>query len=244
MKRKKLLYLIPLALVTLLALSHLIFIVTVGSQISALKNTNPRTTSLMRLRSAQYPSRYQPHLNLPLGSIPPDFISAVIYIEDFHFYQHAGFSVDSIKFALKLNKRLGYPAYGGSTITQQTARTLFLNPRKNYFRKYLEILTAVTMELLLSKNRILELYLNYAEWGKGVYGIAEASDYYFKKHPGDLTMEEKLALIAIMPSPLHFNPETFHESRILGLRYRALNQFARAVFKITPVFKSEIREMK
>jgi monofunctional biosynthetic peptidoglycan transglycosylase len=244
MRIRKIVLLSILSLLSALILAHVVYLVIIGVSVLRLRDENPGFTSIMRFRDPTHSPVYEPHLYLPLRQLPPDLISAVLYIEDYRFYRHWGISIRSIQFALKLNRRLGYLAYGGSTITQQAARTLFLTPRKTYFRKYLEFLAALTMELILTKNRILELYLNYAEWGKGVYGVAEAADHYFDKHPRDLNLEEKLALIAIMPSPLKYDPDNFRTSRILTLRYRALRRFARAVFRIIPVLKSEIREIE
>ena len=179
---------------------------------------------------------------IPLRKIPADIMSSVIYIEDFDFYIHHGIDIESIRFALKINKKLGYSAYGGSTLTQQLARTLFLNPEKNYVRKYLEILTALEMEVILSKERILELYFNYAEWGKNLYGIYDAAYFYYKKPVHTLDDQEKLSLITIIANPIDYTPGTFKKSNMLLSRYKALAVFYTMFKKITPRFKSTIRE--
>jgi monofunctional glycosyltransferase len=186
-------------------------------------------------------------LFIPLERIPAHIVRTLLYIEDFNFFRHPGFSIESIRFAIKTNKRLGFKAYGGSTITQQLARTLFLYQKKSYFRKYLELIAAIEMEILLPKERILELYINYIEWGRNIYGIGKASEAYFNKTPDKLTGDEVLGLITIMPSPLLYSPDTFYKSRILSLRHSALSELYAQIEKDRPRntnFSSTIRKVE
>jgi len=207
-----------------------------GIKINALLQENPQTTAIMRYRKSK---EIKPGFTA-LKNIPVDFTRCVIFIEDFDFFKHHGFHLESIQFAIELNQRLGYLAYGGSTITQQLARTLFLTPEKSYVRKYFELLIAIEMELILSKDRILELYLNYAEWGKDIYGITDAARFYFNKEVAKLNDNEKLEIITIMPNPLHYSPTTYIQSNILRARYKALFRFYSFVKNLPPRFKSEI----
>ena len=109
--------------------------------------------------------------------------------------------------------------YGGSTITQQLSRTLFLMPKKVMIRKYTELLISMEMEMILSKERILELYLNYCEWGKGIFGVAQASEHYYGKNPDKLSIDQTARLITILASPISYGPYTFHRKDFLANRY-------------------------
>ncbi len=196
----------------------------------------------MRFRESTTPGYMASHNYIPLNEISLDFIRCIIFIEDFDFYSHIGFDIESIQYAFELNKKYGSFVYGGSTITQQLARTLFLNPQKNYLRKYLEFLIAIEIELILSKERILELYLNYIEWGPHIYGIGTAAYYYFAKNIRQLSSIDKIKLIAIMPNPLLYTPYNFTSHPILRRRYNALKRFNEFLKKMMPRFESEIKE--
>jgi monofunctional biosynthetic peptidoglycan transglycosylase len=146
----------------------------------------------------------------------------IIRVEDGSFFTHHGVLLSAFKNAWQLNKRFGKPVYGGSTITMQTARTLFLNPEKSYLRKYLEILIALEMELILGKDRIFELYLNYAEWGKGIFGIEAASRHHYKKSVLGLSTDQAIRLVTLLSSPIKYTPYTLHKNGILQSRYAYL----------------------
>ncbi|OQA64068.1 MAG: Penicillin-binding protein 1F [Spirochaetes bacterium ADurb.Bin269] len=148
----------------------------------------------------------------------------IIRVEDGTFYQHHGVLPAAIKHAWKLNKNLGKPVYGGSTITMQTARTLFLVPEKSYLRKYLEVIIAFEMEWILGKDRIFELYLNNAEWGKGVYGIEAASYYHYKKSVSKLSTEQAIRLVTLLSSPIKYGPYNLNKNAILAQRYAYLRK--------------------
>ena len=112
--------------------------------------------------------------------------------------------------------------YGGSTITQQLARTFFLIPKKLLICKYAEVLISFEMELFLSKHRILELYLNYCEWGKGIFGIEQASKYYYNKNVNKLSIDEASRLIAILASPIKNSVDILNTNSILTKRYNLI----------------------
>ena len=223
---------------------HLSFFIVTGVFIAGLEEKTPEISSLMRYR---YPGnsglRDIPDIRfIPFRQIPARLMIGVIFIEDFDFYRHGGIDFDSIRLALSVNRRLGYSAYGGSTLTQQLARTLFLNPGKNYIRKYLEILCALEMELILEKERILELYFNHAEWGRGIYGLVNASLYHFEKVPEMLDDEEILVLITLLANPIDYSAASLTQSRMLSKRYDALAGFFEYLKTTPPVFRSTIRE--
>ena len=161
-------------------------------------------------------------LFIPVDEIEEYIQDMFISVEDHRFYSHCGISIEAMLNAYRSNRQLGYDKFGGSTITQQLARTLFLIPVKSYFRKYLEIITALTMELVMSKKRILELYINYAELGRGIFGIGSASLYYYTRSFYEINRDEIIRLIAILPNPLKYNVRTLFNNYHLDQRYRYL----------------------
>ena len=143
----------------------------------------------------------------PAEIIPAEMKWAVIVAEDANFYRHEGIDVQAIKDAIKYDLEKKRFARGASTITQQTAKNLFLSREKSISRKIKEIYLARRMEQELTKGRILELYLNIAELGPMVYGIGHASRYYFDKTAGSLTPRECAFLAAMLPGPQKvYNP--------------------------------------
>jgi monofunctional biosynthetic peptidoglycan transglycosylase len=180
--------------------------------IHSLRHRNPTTTALIDLRKHQ---ARQAHIEYPtamiwcdLDTISPNLVHAVLIAEDDRFYEHHGFDLGEIWEAVKINLRQRRFAYGGSTITQQLARTLFLSPRKNLARKLKEAVITWRLEHTLSKKRILEIYLNVIEWGRGIYGAEAASRFYFNKPASDLTPDEAVALASILPSPRRWTPQS------------------------------------
>jgi monofunctional biosynthetic peptidoglycan transglycosylase len=143
---------------------------------------------------------------VPYGRIAPSLKRAVIVAEDASFFSHQGFATSEIKEALdKAVKEFGLPR-GASTITQQLAKNLWLSPSRNPIRKVKEAILTWQLEKALTKRRILELYLNVAEFGPGVYGAEAASRHYFRKAAADLTDEEAAQLAAGLPRPSIWHP--------------------------------------
>jgi len=142
----------------------------------------------------------------PYGAIPAALKKAVVASEDAHFYAHDGVDYDAIGKAIKTDWRKGKFVHGGSTITQQLAKNLFLTREKTVIRKVKEFVLARRMDDALSKSRILELYLNVAELGPMVYGVGHASHYYFGKPPSALTVRECAFLASMLPGPKIYNP--------------------------------------
>lgn len=143
----------------------------------------------------------------PLEKIPSEMQWAVIVVEDANFYQHEGIDVPAIKDAIKYDLRKKRFARGASTITQQTAKNLFLSREKSVTRKIEEMYLAKRMEHILTKGRILELYLNIVELGPMVYGIGHGARYYFDKPASLLTPRECAFLAAMLPGPQKvYNP--------------------------------------
>jgi monofunctional glycosyltransferase len=137
---------------------------------------------------------------VPLERISPYAALAVVASEDQNFFNHHGFDFDAIADAIKENRSRKRPR-GASTISQQVVKNLFLWPGRDYFRKGLEAYLTLLMELLWPKQRILEVYLNIAEMGRGIYGVEVASRRFFGKPAARLTMHEAATLAAVLPNP-------------------------------------------
>ncbi len=130
--------------------------------------------------------------------------ASVLALEDAKFYEHRGFDVEEMIKALEATLQKGRRLRGASTISQQLVKNLYLTHERSFRRKFLEALITIKMENTLSKNKILEIYLNSIEWGRGLMGIKDASYYYFKKRPRDLSVKEAVFLAAIIPNPARF----------------------------------------
>jgi len=139
------------------------------------------------------------------SEISPHVVEAVIASEDNLFYQHNGFDWKEINIAIEQNKQ-GKRLRGASTISQQVAKNVFLWPDRTWLRKGLETYYTLLIEQLWSKERIMEVYLNVAEMGKGVFGIEAAAQAYFKKTAAKLSAKEAALIAAALPSPLKRNP--------------------------------------
>ena len=137
----------------------------------------------------------------PLADIPAALRSAVVASEDMGYWRHNGFDLRQVAAAIARNVRTGRIERGGSTLTQQLAKNLYLRAEKTISRKLQEAYLAWRLEQRLSKARILELYLNVVEWGPDVYGVAEAARYYFGKRPRQLGLRQCAFLAAILPNP-------------------------------------------
>jgi len=147
---------------------------------------------------------------VPYAKISPQLKRAMIAAEDAKFVEHSGFDWEGIQTALDKNERRGRVVAGGSTITQQLAKNLFLSPAKSYVRKGEEAVVTVLLEAMLPKQRILELYLNVIEWGNGVFGAEAAAQRYFGISASQLSAEQAARLAAMAPAPRRFerNPDS------------------------------------
>jgi monofunctional biosynthetic peptidoglycan transglycosylase len=195
---------------------------------------NPPVTSLMieRLVGKQFVPR--PVVFVPFKNLPDAVPTMYLRLEDKTFYQHHGIEPAAIVYAYSQNKRWGRVVMGGSTITQQLVRSMFLSPEKNYLRKYVEAIGAVTFDAVLDKKRIFELYLNYIEWGKGVYGLGAAAQYYYKK-PGDkLSYDEYARLAAVIINPINYDVNNFYNQPAMAARYYVLTAPPESVTEVEP----------
>lgn len=143
------------------------------------------------------------HNWVSLQKISPQLQLAVVCSEDQNYLKHSGFDFGAIQKALKENER-GKRVRGGSTITQQTAKNVFLWQGRSYLRKGLEAWFTLLIEFFWNKERIMEVYLNSIEMGNGIYGAEAASQFWFKKSASNLSKDEAAAIAAILPSPLNY----------------------------------------
>lgn len=138
---------------------------------------------------------------ISIDEMSPDLYNAAIAAEDDHFMTHNGFDFDAMQLAFESNQKNEKKIKGGSTISQQTAKNVFLWPHRDYLRKSLEAWFTALTELIWGKKRIMEVYLNVVELGNGIFGVDAASQKYFKKHASKLTKAEAASLIAVLPNP-------------------------------------------
>ena len=175
-----------------------------------LKTSNPTTTAFIELRDAearakgQTPRRVQRWVSY--NRISQDLKRAVLVAEDDAFWQHEGVDFEQLQESIETDWARGRFARGGSTITQQLAKNLYLSPSKNPLRKLREFVIARRLEAELKKTRIFELYLNEIEWGDGVYGIEAAARTYFQKSAADLGPTEAALLAGAIVNPRVLNP--------------------------------------
>jgi monofunctional glycosyltransferase len=178
--------------------------------VSRLEEQWPKTTAFMEQRKAELRAegkddtiQYQP---VPYSQISPYLRRAVLVSEDNDFYEHNGVDVDALKEAIRKDWERGQITRGGSTITQQLAKNLYLSPSRNPLRKIKEYFLARSLENHLSKKRILELYLNVVEMGERVYGAEAASRAYFHTSAASLNPSQAALLAGCLPNPREMNP--------------------------------------
>ncbi len=168
-------------------------------------------TPLMVIRYFEQKETVWKHDWVPIEDISKNLQLAVICSEDQNFLKHNGFDMKAIERALDYNQK-GKKVRGASTISQQTAKNVFLWPHRSWFRKGLETYVTFLIELIWSKERIMEVYLNSIEMGNGIYGAEAASQHWFKKPASKLTKSQAAAIAAILPRPLKYraNPPTVY----------------------------------
>ncbi len=175
-----------------------------------LRTANPESTAFMRLRDREAHAQGKPVVRdqrwVPYARISANLKKAVIVTEDGAFWQHAGIDYEQLRDAVETNWERGEFARGASTITQQLAKNLYLNPDKNPLRKLKELLITRRLEYELSKQRILEIYLNVIEWGDGIWGAEAAARRYFRKPAADLTASEAALLAGAIANPHIMDP--------------------------------------
>jgi len=189
----------------------------------SLKYAQPEMSNYMKALLDSNPNFEIKHEFVPLDSISKHLQKAVIASEDAGFYFHPGFDVRAIAEALDANQLRGKTKFGGSTLTQQLAKNLFLSGERSWDRKFKELAYAILMERELGKDRILELYLNYAQWGKDMFGCEVACKEYYKKSCSKLTVNQAINLAAVLASPGKHNPH-MRQSQFMAQRRSVIYQ--------------------
>jgi len=176
-------------------------------QIPILEYNTFRVTSLMEQRAIENKLLFYPRQSwCGINDVNPNLLKGIISMEDGKFFIHKGIDWEELNKSLAKNKRRGRVVRGGSTMTMQLAKNLYLSTEKSVFRKAKEFWITLRMEKELSKKGILRNYINAVEWGDGLFGIKKASETYFGKEPNSLTTNECAKLAAVIPSPLVHEP--------------------------------------
>ncbi|MEE2750892.1 MAG: biosynthetic peptidoglycan transglycosylase [Myxococcota bacterium] len=170
-----------------------------------------------------------------LPHVAPSLSDAIVAAEDSGFLDHPGYDVEAMREALQANLEAGKILRGGSTITQQLAKNLFLDSERTLARKVSELLLAVELDRVLGKTRVMELYVNVVEWGPDLHGVAEASQRYFLRAPRHLQTHESAFLAAILPAPLKFYTRWYLKGRAGEYRIGWVLQNMVDGKRITPV---------
>lgn len=206
--------------------------------ISDLKKINPVPTAFMEYRQEEWAEQNRDkeiqHKWVSMSKISPNIIKAVLIAEDDGFWNHDGFDVKGMENAIERSLKKGVVA-GGSTISQQLSKNLYLSPSKNPVRKVKEAIITWRIENTLSKRRILEIYLNVAEWGDGIFGIEAAARHYYGKSAKKLTAREASRLAAVLPNPIKYNPTG--NQRYVKNRARIIYKIMKRRGVVIPEFK-------
>jgi monofunctional glycosyltransferase len=210
----------------LLGVVRWVLLVAVGCWVTAalvlvsLRWIDPPTTAVQMERRVQSWARRAPYHKeyefVPLGEISPDLQHAVIAAEDARFYDHHGFDWHQIEIAAEQDAQ-GGRFRGASTITQQLVKNIFFGTGRSVIRKAAEFTLVPVAEVVLGKRRLLELYLNEIEWGRGIYGAEAACNYYYRVSARRIDRDESTRLAAILPAPLTRRPDRMNRYSVLIL---------------------------
>lgn len=175
---------------------------------------------------------------VPLKAISSTLQKTVILTEDSSFYDHDGFDWKSIEENARKNYEKGTYAKGGSTISQQLAKNMFLYKDKTLMRKGLELLITMKIEKTLSKKDILERYLNVVEFGKDIYGVKQAAQFYFKKTPAQLDVVESAFLAMILPSPIKYS-QSYFRKELTPFAHKRIKQIIKDMYQYSRINEDE-----
>jgi len=213
----------------ILVIADLVYLTVIWPDWKKLAQGDIPKSSFMQVYTEKQAERSWPKLRwqpVPQSKIPRHVMRAVLLAEDSRFYSHSGFDLIAIREALDYNLGRGELLIGASTISQQTVKNLYLSPSRDPLRKWHEVALTFGLEQNLRKSRILELYLNVAEFGRGIYGVQAAARAYYGVDVGMLSLAQAAELAASLPSPVKNNPESRTErfqrraQRILDLLSR------------------------
>jgi monofunctional biosynthetic peptidoglycan transglycosylase len=226
-----------LSLLAVLAVLAAATLHALAQDVGGLATREPGRTALMRQRereAARAGRRYRERRAwIPLAKVSPNLRRAVLVAEDDAFFAHGGLDWNEIRASARRNWEAGRVVRGGSTITQQLAKNLWLGTSRSPVRKYEELILALRLERALSKRRIFELYLNVIEWGDGVYGAEAASRHWFRRSAADLSPDQSARLAAVIINPRRYSP--VEPSRRIERRIRLItNRLRRRGGAATP----------
>ncbi len=195
--------------------------------IGKLQTENPKETAMMRQRvleaQAQGRSLEIIHQWVPFSQVPKSVRQAIVIAEDGMFYSHDGIDWHEVWESVKVNVEQKKIVRGASTITQQVAKNLYLSTSKTPMRKFKELIITWLLESQLSKSRILEIYVNVIEWGRGVFGIEAAAQQYFGRSAKRLNRHQAARLAAVIPRPLQYQPNS-NSPYVIKKKQRLLRQ--------------------
>ncbi len=187
-----------------LGLLILVYELSFAGRIMIFSWVEPKNSSFMRAYREQT-NTVPSYLWVDYKDISSQVKRAVIASEDTKFLHHRGFDWTSLRYAAAQNVKEGKIVSGGSTITQQLAKNLFLSPSRSVWRKVQESMITIMLETILSKKRILEIYLNVIEWGRGIYGVEAAAKHYFNQNADNLSEFQAAQLATYIPAPRRFD---------------------------------------
>jgi monofunctional biosynthetic peptidoglycan transglycosylase len=176
-----------------------------------------------------------------LSNISNSLILTILASEDSSFYSHKGVDFHEIKEALKKDIKEKKWARGASTITQQVVKNIYLSQEKTLTRKLREVIWARAVETVLSKNEILELYLNIVEWGPNIFGIKAATQYYFSKPPSQLTLKESAFLALLLPSPKKYH-SYFAKKELTDFSHKRIQSILNIMYKLHYITEEELTQ--
>lgn len=230
---------LSLLMIASLFLIVLFFSLSIYFQIPSAKEIRGcMTTELYKVRLCPGSSSY-----VKLSHIAPALTKAVLVSEDSAFYEHNGFDLKELKNSLETNLEKGRFARGGSTITQQLVKNLFLSKEKTLQRKFMEALITLRVERVLSKNEILERYLNVVQFGKNMYGVKSAANAYFNKSPSSLTVAEAAFLAMLLPNPEVY-AKSFHMKKLTPFAEKRLHQIVDRLYNFHKIDVDEYDRAK
>ena len=222
----------------------LFFAIAVGALLIAVTSITAWIPSSAEIKGCMVTSMYQVELcptsknYVPLNQISPYLQKAIILTEDGNFYNHHGFEWDTIEKNFREGWESGKFKRGGSTITQQLAKNMFLTKDRTFIRKGLEAIITDRIEKTLTKKEIFERYLNIVEFGKNIYGVKAAAEAYFKKQPSQLTVVESAFLALILPNPIQYS-KSYYKKELSPFVKKRLNDIVGNMFRYSRINQAE-----
>ncbi len=214
------------SILLLLALADLAYLASIWPDWDAYKKGPVKQSSFIQQYVSERKQHNWPRLKwqpVSINRISKNMSRALVVAEDANFYWHGGIDLEAFWAAMEHNLEEGRFIYGGSTISQQTVKNLYLTPSRNPLRKWHELVLTIAMERNLTKKRILELYLNVVEFGRGIYGAEAAARYYWGISAAQLSRRQAIELAASLPAPSNHNPST--RTRFFKRRVKKINRY-------------------